>query len=96
MAWCDYYDATYKATRGVNYLTERELADFNTKHEAVPCCLRLPRLGIHPMTGSSVFVENPTMRMLCTHVFTAGFLTDADTVQGVGKLASRPQSTEGH
>ena len=30
VAWCDYYDATYKATLGVNYLTERELADINT------------------------------------------------------------------
>ena len=96
VAWCDYYDATYKATLGVNYLTERELTEISTKNEAVPCCLRLPQLGIHPMTGSSGFVENPTMRLLCTHVLTAGFLTDADTVQGVEKLASRPPSTEEH
>ena len=31
VAWCDYYDATYKATLGVNYLTERELTDINPK-----------------------------------------------------------------
>ena len=95
-AWCEYYNATYKATPGMNYLTERELTDISKKDESVPCCLRLPQLGIHPMTGNAGFVENPTMRLLCAHVLTSGFLTDADVVQGVEKLASRPPSTKEH
>ena len=48
------------------------------------------------MTGNAGFVENPTMRLLCAHVLTSGFLTDADVVQGVEKLASRPPSTKEH
>ena len=95
-AWCEYYNATYTATPGMNYLTERELTDISKKDESVPCCLRLPQLGIHPMTGNAGFVDNPTMRLLCAHVLTSGFLTDADVVQGVEKLASRPPTTNEH
>ena len=87
-AWCEYYNATYTATPGMNYLTERELTDISKKDESAPCCLRLPQLGIHPMTGNAGFVENPTMRLLCAHVLTSGFLTDADVVQGVEKLVA--------
>ena len=50
----------------------------------------------HPPHENAGFVENPTMRLLCAHVLTSGFLTDADVVQGVEKLASRPPSTKEH
>ena len=61
-----------------------------------PCCLRLPQLALHPMSGNVGLVEAPTMHTLVLQVLDKGCLTDSDRQQGVEKLASRPMTTTEH
>ena len=62
----------------------------------LPCTLRLPQLVLHPTSGNAGMVENPTMRVLVGQILNVGFQTDADTMQGVERLASRPMSAMEH
>ena len=94
--YLSYYDATYPPEKGVGYLTERDLETLKKEGEGSPCCLRLPQLALHPMSGNAGLVEAPTMRTLVLQVLDKGFLTDSDTQQGVEKLASRPMTTTEH
>ncbi len=64
--------------------------------DGAPCCLRLPQLALHPMSGSAGVIENPTMRTLLGRVLEVGFQTDADAIQGVERLASRPATDKEH
>ena len=94
--YVSYYDATYPPEKGVGYLTERDLETLKKEDGGSPCCLRLPQLALHPMSGNAGLVEAPTMRTLVLQVLSQGFLTDSDTQQGVEKLASRPMTTKEH
>ena len=91
-----YYDATYPPENGVGYLTERDLDALKQTDGGTSCCLRLPQLALHPMSGNAGLVETPAMRTLLLQVLDKGFLTDSDLQQGVEKLASRPMTTTEH
>ncbi len=94
--WLDYYDDTYPPEQGTNYLTHRDVQSIAKTSEAVPCSLRLPQLALHPMSGNSGLIENPSMRTLFVEVLSHGFLTDVDSCQGVEKLASRLRTDKEH
>ena len=66
--YLSYYDATYPPEKGVGYLTERDLETLKKEDGGSPCCLRLPQLALHPMSGNAGLVEAPTMRTLVLQV----------------------------
>ena len=57
--YLSYYDATYPPEKGVGYLTERDLEALKKEAGGSPCCLRLPQLALHPMSGNAGLVEPP-------------------------------------
>ena len=83
-AWVAMLDSAFPHIPGVNYLRHEDTTVPGNRN------LRPWQLGIHVDTGNAgIMVQEDTvtlMQLMC--VF--GFRTDADTYQGVEKLANRP------
>ena len=52
---------------GVGYLTERDLETLKKEDEGSPCCLWLPQLALHPMSGNAGIVESGATRDANVH-----------------------------
>ena len=86
--WVEKLDVAFPHVAGLNYLKESDATTPGSK------LLRLWMLGIHPDTGNSGLMVMEDVETLVQLVCVFGFRTDADTMMGVEKLASKSADTQ--